>query len=120
MGNHGGNVAILYPGDRETRQQATPENNRLAPVFQALAGLGVQAEPAVYHDRFCEEVRRQLLRVDAVLVWMNPIQDGRARTVLDAMLREVSDAGIFVSARPGVILKMGTKEVVYRTRHIGW
>lgn len=120
MGDHGGNVAILYPGDCETRQHATPENNRLAPVFRALADLGVHAEPAVYHDRFCDEVRRQLLRVDIVLVWMNPIQDGRDRTVLDAMLCEVADAGVFVSAHPDVILKMGTKEVVYRTRHIGW
>ena len=118
--DHSGKVAILYPGDHEARQHATPENNRLAPVFQALADLGVHAEPAVYHDAFCEEVRRQLMGVDIVLVWMNPIQDGRDRTVLDAMLREVTDAGVFVSAHPDVILKMGTKEVVYRTRDIGW
>jgi hypothetical protein len=47
---HCGQVAILYPGDHETRQNATPENNLLAPVFQALANLGVHAKPAVYHD----------------------------------------------------------------------
>ncbi len=63
---HAGKVAILYPGDHETRQNATAENNRLAQVFQALTNLGVHAEPAVYHDQFCEEVRRQLLRVDVV------------------------------------------------------
>lgn len=115
-----GRVAILYPGDHEARQNATPENNRLVQVFQALADLGVHAEPAVYHDYFCEEVHRQLMRVDAVLVWMNPIQDGRDRSVLDAMLREVADAGVYVSTHPDVILKMGTKEVVYQTRDIGW
>ncbi len=117
---HCGRVAILYSGDHETRQNATPENNRLAPVFQALANLGVLAEPAVYHDAFCEDVRRQLMRVDVVLVWMNPIQDGRDRSVLDAMLREVAAAGVYVSTHPDVIMKMGTKEVVYRTRDIGW
>lgn len=115
-----GKVAILYPGDREARQNATPENNRLARVFRALADLGVQAEPAVYHDDFCDVVRRQLMGVEGVLVWMNPIQDGRDRSILDAMLREVADAGIFVSAHPDVILKMGTKEVLYRTRNMGW
>ncbi|BBO69021.1 hypothetical protein DSCA_29510 [Desulfosarcina alkanivorans] len=117
---HTGKVAILYPGDREARQRATPENNRLAPVFQALASLDLTAEPAVYHDAFCGEVRRQLMDVDVVLVWMNPIQDGRDRSMLDAMLREVAGSGIYVSAHPDVILKMGTKEVLYRSRDLGW
>ena len=60
------------------------------------------------------------MRVDVVLVWMNPFQDGRDRSILDSMLREVAAAGIYVSTHPDVILKMGTKEVVYRTRDIGW
>ena len=113
-------VAIVYPGDRETRQQATPENNRLAPIFQALAQRGVHAEPAVYHDHLVDNVRRQLMGVDGVLVWMNPIQDGRDRSVLDAMLREVAASGVYVSAHPDIILKMGTKEVLYRTRDMPW
>lgn len=115
-----GKVAILYPGDYEARQNATPENNRLASIFQSLINLGVRTEPAIYHDDFCEEVRRQLMRVDVVLVWMNPIQDGCDRSILDAMLIEVADAGVYVSAHPGIILKMGTKEVLYRTRDMEW
>ena len=83
-----GQVAILYPGDYEARQNATPENNRLASIFKAFAELGIDAEPAVYSDEFSEEVRQQLLRADVVLVWMNPIQDGRDRSTLDAMLLE--------------------------------
>lgn len=118
--DHSGKVAILYPGDHDARQNATPENNRLAPIFQALTNLGVQAEPAVYHDQFCEEVRRQLMRMDVVLVWMNPIQDGRDRSILDSILREVAAAGICVSTHPDIILKMGTKEVLYQTRDLGW
>jgi hypothetical protein len=113
-------VAILYPGDYAARRNATPDNNRLAPIFQAFANLNVIAEPAVYHDTFREDVRRQLRHVDAVLVWMNPIQDGRDRTQLDAMLRDAADRGVFVSAHPDIILKMGTKEVLYRTRHMEW
>ena len=113
-------IAILYPGNYEARQNATPENNRFSQVFQALADLRVNAEPAVYQDDFSEEVRQQLLQVDGVLVWFNPLQGGGDRTILDSILREVAVAEIFVSAHPDVILKMGTKEVVYRTRDIGW
>lgn len=113
-------VAILYPGDREARQKAAPENSRFLRVFQALAELGMQAEPAVYHDDFCDEVRQQLMRVDGVLVWVNPIEGDRDRSVLDAMLRDVAAAGVFVSTHPDIILKLGTKEVLYRTRDIGW
>src|SRR5262245_48849182 len=113
-------IALLYPGDREARRKAAPEESRFLPLFQALAALGVVAEPAVYHDDFCDEVRRQLAQVDGVLVWMNPIQDGRTRSVLDAMLREVSAAGVFVSAHPDVIAKVGTKEVLHTTRDMGW
>jgi hypothetical protein len=77
-------------------------------------------EPAVYHDDFCDEVRRQLVQFHGVLVWVNPIEGGRDRSVLDAMLREVAASGVFVSAHPDIILKLGTKEVLYRTRDIGW
>jgi hypothetical protein len=113
-------VAILYPGDRQVREDATPDNNRLSLIFKSFSDLGVHAEPAVYHDDFCEEVRQQLLRVDAVLVWHNPIQDGRDRSILDPMLRDIAAAGVFVSTRPDTILKLGTKEVLYQTRDIGW
>ena len=113
-------VALLYPGDREARQNAAPENSRFSKVFQALADLGAPAEPAVYHDDFCDEVRRQLMQVDGVLVWVNPIEGGRDRSMLDAMLRDVAASGVFVSAHPDIILKLGTKEVLYRTRAIGW
>jgi hypothetical protein len=113
-------VALLYPGDREARDTASPEKSRFLKVFQALEHLGVRAEPAVYHDDFCAEVRDQLREVDGVLVWCNPVEGGRDRSRLDAMLREVAASGVFVSAHPDIILKLGTKEVLYTTRDIGW
>src|SRR6201999_4036332 len=113
-------LALLWHGDREARRTATPNNNRLNRVFEALAALGVRAEPAVYADDMVAEVREQLLKVDGVLVWVNPISDGQNRTTLDAMLRDVASKGVWVSAHPDVILKMGAKEVLYRTRHLGW
>ena len=113
-------VAVLYHGDREAKQNATPDNSKVPKVFPALAALGMDAQPVVYNDDFCEEVRQQILQVDGVLVWVNPIEGGRDRSVLDALLRDVAAAGVFVSAHPDIILKLGTKEVLYRTRDIGW
>jgi hypothetical protein len=55
-----------------------------------------------------------------VLVWVNPIHEGRNRANLDALLREVAARGVWVSAHPDVILKMGTKEVLHRTRSMSW
>jgi hypothetical protein len=115
-----GRIAILYPGDYGDRINAKAENNRFADLFRAFAAKRMRVKPAVYHDDFCAEVRDQLLQVDGVLVWVNPIQGGRNRSILDSMLREVAAAGIFVSAHPDIILKLGTKEVLYRTRDIGW
>ena len=113
-------LAIVYPGDHAARRNATADNNRFADLFAAFTAAGVAVAPAVYHDDFAAEVRQQLLGVDGALVWVNPIQDGRDRTVLDDLLRDVAAAGVFVSAHPDVILKYGTKEVLYTTRHLGW
>ena len=113
-------IAVLWRGDHEGRRASTPRNNRFHRVFEELAALGIQAEPSVYDDDIADEVREQLLAVDAVLVWVDPISGGKTRAVLDAMLRDVASRGPWVSAHPDVILKMGVKEVLYRTRHLGW
>ena len=113
-------LAILSSGDREARQHTTADTSRFADLFRAFAARRIHVEPAIYHDDFCEQVREQLLHADGVLVWVNPIEGGRDRSVLDSMLRDVAAAGVFVSAHPDVILKLGTKEVLYRTRNLGW
>src|SRR5205085_2187780 len=113
-------IAVLWRGDREARRAATPQNTRYHRVFEELAALGIYAEPAVYADDVADEVREQLLAVDGVLVWVDPIHQGQTRTILDAVLREVASCGPWVSAHPDVILKMGVKEVLHRTKHLGW
>ena len=115
-----GKLALLWRGNRLTRSEATPQNNRLSRVFEALAELGIKAEPAVYAEDIADEVRQQLLNSDGVLVWVDPISEGQNRMVLDALLRDVASKGVWVSAHPDVILKMGVKEVLYRTKHLGW
>jgi hypothetical protein len=52
----------------------------------------------VYEDGARDHIRQQLLGLDGVLVWINPIQDGANRAQLDGLLREVSAKGVLVSA----------------------
>jgi hypothetical protein len=115
-----GRVAILWRGDEAERRNASAETGRFAAVTVALRDLGIDAEPVVYEDDVVGAVRAQLTTVDGVLVWVNPIHQGRNRATLDALLREVAARGVWVSAHPDVILKMGTKEVLHRTRTMGW
>jgi hypothetical protein len=111
-------VALLYPGDRAARERSDPTESRFSALFEAFAAAGVTAEPAVYHDDFADEVAQQLRRVEAVLVWCNPIEAGRRRDRLDALLREVAAAGILVSAHPDAILRLGTKDVLVAVRDL--
>jgi hypothetical protein len=118
--HHRYSVAIVSRGDADARRDATPQNSRFVRVFEALAAAGIKAQPAIYDESFANVVREQLLAVDGVLVWVDPIHQGKTRAGLDALLRDVAARGPWVSAHPDVILKMGVKEVLYRTRHLGW
>jgi hypothetical protein len=120
MSSSGGKIAVLWRGDREARRDATPHNNRFHRVFEELAAAGIHAEPAVYDEAFADEVRDQLLRAQGVLVWVDPIHQGKTRIALDPFLRDVAAHGPWVSAHPDVILKMGVKDVLHRTKHLGW
>src|SRR3954451_15607822 len=111
-------VALLYPGDRSMRDRSDPAESRFAALFEAFARAGIAAVPAGYDDAFAQAVEQQLRRCDLVLVWCNPVEAGRRRDQLDAMLRRVADAGVVVSAHPDTILKLGTKDVLYHTRDL--
>ena len=111
-------VALLYPGDRAMRDRADRAESRFTALFQALAAAGLNAEPAVYHDDFADEVAAQLQRAAVVLVWCNPIEGGRRRDRLDAVLRQVARSGVFVSTHPDTIARLGTKDVLVDTRDL--
>ena len=51
---------------------------------------------------------------------MNPIEQGLDRSKLDPLLREVGLAGVWISAHPDVILRMGTKKVLVDTARMSW
>ena len=113
-------IAIVWRGDREARRDATPQNNRFHRIFEELAAVGIDAEPAVYDEEFADEVREQLLASTACSSGsIRSIKARRGRRSI-ALLRDVAARGPWVSAHPDVILKMGVKEVLYRTKHLGW
>jgi len=113
-------VAMLFAGDPRTRNTLKLEDTRLADIAKALRAVDLEVEPAVYADEAADDVRAQLMRVDGVLVWVDPVRSDGNRARLDPLLRDVANHGVFVSAHPDLILKMGTKEVLYQTRNMGW
>ena len=111
-------LAILYPGDRAARERSDPKQSRFAALFDAFEKAGIAAEPAIYNDDFRDEVLLQLMGVRGVLVWHNPMEGGRDRSHLDAMLRKAAAQGVFVSTHPDTILKLGTKDVLLAVRDL--
>jgi hypothetical protein len=93
-------IALLWRGERQAPGAPPAPNNRLLPIFEALAAEGVAAEPAPYSEEAVDDMRAQLLRVDGVLVWVDPLSAGLDRSQLDPLLREVAVAGVWVSAHP--------------------
>jgi len=120
LANERHRVAIVFPADAQEELATKVEQSRFAGVANALSAVGIEVVGAPYADAFVEHVRAQLLGVDGVLVWINPVQGGRDRSVLNAMLADIASSGVLVSANPKVIDKMGTKEVLYRTRGMSW
>ncbi len=113
-------VGLLWRAEWDPPQpgSSVAESCRLNGVFGAFDALGVPAEPVIYADDRVDAVREQLLRLDGVLVWVNPIEQGLDRSRLDPLLREVAGAGVWVSAHPDVIQRMATKRVLFDTREL--
>lgn len=113
-------VAIVWRGDPAKPVDRLPETSRLYPVAMALEARDVSVEPIVYAESVSSETRKRLLDCDGVLAWVDPLTDGKDRSDLDATLRYVAASGVWLGSHPDIILKMGTKEVLHRTRDVGW
>lgn len=113
-------VAILFPADARELAETRVETSRLADVAAAFASAGVEVVGAPFTDDIVDAVAARLAGVDGVLVWYNPNEAGRDRSVLNGMLRKIAAGGAVVSAHPDAIDRMGTKEVLFRTRSMAW
>ncbi len=109
-------VGLLLPGDKNSSK----ESSRLKHLFEHLDKKGIDSLLIPYSYENINEIEPELKKVDIVMVWVNPIQNGKNREDLDAMLRRVADAEVFVSTHPDTILSMGTKDVLHTTREMEW
>ncbi len=113
-------VGLVWHGDRANRDTADLATSRFARASEALRSAGLEPVAVVYNDDFSDEVLTQMLSLDAIQVWVNPIENGRDRSKLDSLLREVALRGVLVNTHPDSILKMGTKQVLVETKEMGW
>ena len=113
------NLAVLVYGDVNSKRNALTEE-KYKDLALAFLAQGSNFESVVYNDQVAEKLSNDLLKYDAVLVWVNPIEQGNGREKLDSLLVKLSDKGCFVSTHPEVILKMGTKDILYKTKDMDW
>lgn len=112
-------VAILIYGEPGSGRNALTEE-KYKDLAAAFSSDGFNVQSVLYNDESADKLATELLQFDAVLVWVNPIEQGHDRKKLDVLLIETANKGCFVSAHPEVILKMGTKDVLYKTKDMGW
>jgi hypothetical protein len=113
-------LALVFPADPGERGRTRLETSRHAETGAALAAAGLDVVGAPFAHDFVPEFEARLAGADAILVWCNPIEAGRDRSVLNGLLRTAAKNGAMVSAHPDVIDKIGTKDVLHLTRNMGW
>ncbi|NOT41287.1 MAG: Cj0069 family protein [Alphaproteobacteria bacterium] len=117
---HKPRIAVLWRGDPANPDAPAPHEAKLKPIIGAVAAAGFEPHGVVWFDERAGEIEAQLARMAGVLVWINPIANGHGRAIVDAALRRVAAQGVWVSTHPDVTALIGTKEVLYTTRELGW
>lgn len=108
-------IAILIFGEAHSTRNAL-EEEKYKNLALAFRENGFDISSVIYNDTIANQLSNELLQYDAILVWVNPVEQGNNRKILDALLIKLSASRCFVSAHPDVILKIGTKDVLYKTR----
>ena len=112
---------ILYGDENSTRNAFTDDNYK--GLAEALTEAGFKVESVLYHHSKAKQLITDLERFTAVMSWVNPkerLERGADNLDLDAVLLSLSKKGVFVSTHPEIILKIGTKKVLYSTRSMDW
>jgi len=109
---------MIYAAPGQERSIFTDEKYR--PLAEAFISTGVRVENVLYHNSRALLLREELRNLDTLLVWVNPIEQGEDRSVLDGLLVELHGNGVAVSTHPDTIQKLGTKRVLFDTRDMPW
>ena len=112
-------IAILIYGTEDSTRNALAEE-KYKDLADSFISHGFTVQSVLYCDEVAGKLLESLSAFDAILVWVNPIEQGNDRKRLDAMLTDLSSKGSLVSANPGVILKMGTKDILFKTKEMDW
>lgn len=110
-------IAILVFGETNSGRNALTEDKYMG-LALAFTEKGIRVDSVIYNDRLAERLAKELLQYQAILVWVNPIEQGNDRKRLDALLMELAKKGCLVSTHPETILKIGTKDILYKTRNM--
>jgi Domain of unknown function (DUF6815) len=108
-------IALMIFGEPGSARNALTEE-KYKKLAAHLIEKGFNVDSVLYNDTISDRLAKDLTRYNAILVWVNPIEQQGDRKILDALLMSLSVRGCFVSAHPDTILKMGTKEVLYKIR----
>src|SRR6476620_10769053 len=108
-------IALMIFGEPGSGRNALVEDKykKLAAHFKEK---GFDVDSVIYHDSIAGKLAKELTGYRAILVWVNPLEKRHDRKILDALLDELAGKGCFISAHPDTILKIGTKEILYRVR----
>ena len=112
---------ILYGDSNSTRNAFTDDNFK--ELAESLVEAGFNVESILYHHSKAKQLQSELERFTAVLSWVNPkerLERSADNLNLDDVLLSLSAKGVFVSTHPDIILKIGTKKVLYSSRNMDW
>lgn len=112
-------VAILVYGTPGSGRDALSEE-KYRDLAVAFNEQGYMVKSVLYNDEQGAALAETLRSFDAILVWVNPIEQGNDRNKLDSLLSGLAGKGCFVSTHPEVILRMGTKDILFKTRDMDW
>ena len=107
---------MIYGEPGSGRNALTEEKYKA--LADAFLATGVQINSVIYNDDSAGRLAEELLHYDAILVWVNPVEQGNDRKKLDTLLIQLANKGCFVSAHPELILQMGTKDILYKVREL--
>ncbi|HEV8508447.1 MAG TPA: Cj0069 family protein [Chitinophagaceae bacterium] len=110
-----GPIALMIFGEPGSAKNALTEEKykKLAIHFKERE---FEVDSVLYHDSISGKLAKELSKYKAILVWVNPVEQGYDRKKLDVLLTELATNGCFVSAHPETILKLGTKEILHRVK----
>lgn len=109
---------MIYAADTAERSVFTDE--KYAQIAAYFIEHGIDVRSISYNSEMAAALHQELAALDGLLVWVNPIEHGEDRRILDALLADIAARGVVVSARPETIHKIGTKRVLFDTRAMEW